>query len=155
MIIKCEGYELLLSVQRVTSASVEVDGNIVGSIGLGLLILVCAMSDDNFQTCEKVANKISKIRLFNDEFNKMNKSIIDIGGSVLMVSQFTLAANTKRGNRPDFSNALKPRKAKTIFDHLVKQTQSKNIPTETGIFGSHMKLRIVNDGPVTIPMEFR
>ena len=146
---------MLLNIQRVTSASVEVDEKIVGSIELGLLVLVCAMPNDNEQTCEKVAEKISKIRIFEDSNGKMNQSLIDVSGSILMISQFTLAANTNNGNRPDFQNALNPYEAKKIFCQLVKTVKSKNIPTEIGIFGSHMKLRIVNDGPVTIPMEFR
>tara|TARA_B100001996_G_scaffold309594_1_gene251250 strand:- start:792 stop:1259 length:468 start_codon:yes stop_codon:yes gene_type:complete len=149
-----ESNSLLLNIQRVSCASVEVNGKIVGSIGLGLLTLVCAMPNDNNQTCEKVAEKVSKIRIFEDKFGKMNKSLLDVKGSILLVSQFTLAANTKSGNRPDFKNALPPVNAKKIFDQLVEIFKEKKIPTKTGIFGSHMKLRILNDGPVTIPLEF-
>ena len=145
---------MLINIQRVSSASVEVNGKIIGSIGLGLLVLVCAMPDDNIQTCEKVAEKLSKIRIFDDTLGKMNRSIVDVKGSVLMVSQFTLAANTKSGNRPDFKRALHSLEAKKIFDQLLKKFQRKNIPIKTGVFGSHMLLRIVNNGPVTIPLEF-
>ena len=154
IILGIKGDSLLLNIQRVSSASVEINGEILGSIGLGLLVLVCAMPNDNNQTCEKVAEKVLNIRIFNDEFGKMNKSLVDIGGSILLVSQFTLAANTKRGNRPDFKNAMSPKQAKKIFDQLVKIIKRKKVPTKTGMFGNHMKLRIINDGPVTIPLEF-
>lgn len=144
---------MLLNIQRVSSASVEVNGEIESSIGLGLLVLVCAMPNDNNQTCEKVVKKVLKIRIFNDNLGKMNKSLIDISGSILLISQFTLAANTKSGNRPDFKNALPPEQAEKIYEQLIKMIKRKNIPTKTGVFGSHMKLRIINDGPVTIPLE--
>ena len=145
---------MLLNIQRVSSASVEVDGEIKGSIGLGLLTLVCVMPTDNEQTCEKVAEKISKIRIFSDNTGKMNKSLIDISGSILMISQFTLAANIKRGNRPDFKKARNPDEAKDIFDYLVKTIKNKTIPVKTGVFGADMKLKTVNLGPVTIPLEY-
>ncbi len=154
IILGIKGDSLLLNIQRVSSASVEINGEILSSIGLGLLVLVCAMPNDNNQTCEKVAEKVLNIRIFNDEFGKMNKSLVDIGGSILLVSQFTLAANTKRGNRPDFKNAMSPKQAEKIFDQLVKIIKRKKVPTKTGMFGNHMKLRIINDGPVTIPLEF-
>ena len=145
---------MLLNIQRVSSASVEVDGEIKGSIGLGLLTLVCVMPNDNEQTCKKVAEKISKIRVFTDSAGKMNKSLIDVSGSILMISQFTLAANTKRGNRPDFKKAQHPDEAKDIFDYLVKTIKDKAIPVKTGVFGADMKLKTVNLGPVTIPLEY-
>ena len=145
---------MLLNIQRVSSASVEVDGEIKGSIGLGLLALVCVMPNDNEQTCKKVAEKISKIRVFTDSTGKMNKSLIDVSGSILMISQFTLAANTKRGNRPDFKKAQHPDEAKDIFDYLVKIIKDKAIPVKTGVFGADMKLKTVNLGPVTIPLEY-
>ncbi|MFL2790760.1 MAG: D-aminoacyl-tRNA deacylase [Paracoccaceae bacterium] len=145
---------MLVNIQRVSSASVQVGENTIGSIGLGLLTLVCAMPGDTNNTCEKVAEKLSKIRVFNDGFGKMNRSLLDVNGSVLMVSQFTLAANTKSGSRPDFSKAMCPAEAKKIFYELVEQIKNKDIKIKTGIFGVHMKLKIVNDGPVTIPMNF-
>ena len=111
--------------------------------------------NDTVNTCERVVEKLSKLRIFNDLNGKMNKSLIDINGSVLMVSQFTLAANTKSGNRPDFRRAMEPKQAKLLFDHLVQLMKNKNIDTKTGIFGSNMKLNICNDGPVTIPLDIQ
>ena len=146
---------MLVNIQRVSSASVQVGEETVSSIGLGLLILVCAMPGDTNDTCERVAEKMIKIRLFNDTLGKMNRSLIDVNGSILMVSQFTLAANTKSGNRPDFKKAMCPEGAKRIFDELIQKIKRKNIKIQTGVFGSHMKLKVVNDGPVTIPMNFQ
>ena len=146
---------MLLNIQRVSSASVQMGEETISSIGLGLLTLVCAMPGDTNDTCERVAEKVTKMRLFNDNFGKMNKSLIDVNGSILVVSQITLAANTKSGNRPDFSKAMCPEDAKKIFDELVKKIKRKNIKIQTGVFGSHMRLKVVNDGPVTIPMDFQ
>ena len=146
---------MLVNIQRVSSASVQVGEETVSSIGLGLLILVCAMPGDTNDTCERVAEKMIKIRLFNDTLGKMNRSLIDVNGSILMVSQFTLAANTKSGNRPDFKKAMCPAGAKKIFDELIQKIKRKNIKIQTGVFGCHMKLKVVNDGPVTIPMDFQ
>ncbi len=146
---------MLVNIQRVSSASVQVGEETVSSIGLGLLILVCAMPGDTNDTCERVAEKLIKIRLFNDNLGKMNRSLIDVNGSILMVSQFTLAANTKSGNRPDFKKAMCPEGAKKIFDGLIQKIKRKNIKIHTGVFGCHMKLKVVNDGPVTIPMDFQ
>ena len=146
---------MLVNIQRVSSASVIVGEETVSSIGLGLLILVCAMPGDTNDTCERVAEKMTKIRLFNDNLGKMNRSLIDVNGSILMVSQFTLAANTKSGNRPDFKKAMCLEGAKKIFDELIQKIKRRNINIETGVFGCHMKLKIVNDGPVTIPMDFQ
>jgi len=149
------GVFLLINVQRVSSSSVEVNKLIVSHIKKGLVCLICAVPNDTFDTCERVAEKLSKLRIFNDLNGKMNKSLIDINGSVLMVSQFTLAANIKSGNRPDFRRAMEPTQAKLLFDHLVKLMKDKNIKTKTGLFGANMKLIICNDGPVTIPMNIQ
>ena len=146
---------MLINVQRVSSSSVEVNKLIVSHIKKGLVCLICAVPNDTFDTCERVAEKLSKLRIFNDLYGKMNKSLIDINGSVLMVSQFTLAANTKSGNRPDFRGTMEPIKAKVLFDHLVKLMKDKNIETKTGVFGANMKLNICNEGPVTIPMNIQ
>ena len=146
---------MLVNIQRVSSASVQVGEETVSSIGLGLLILVCAMPGDTNDTCARVAEKMTKIRLFNDNLGKMNRSLIDVNGSILMVSQFTLAANTKSGNRPDFKKAMCPEGAKRIFDELIQKIKRKNRKIQTGVFGCHMKLKVVNDGPVTIPMDFQ
>ena len=146
---------MLINIQRVSSSSVEVNQSIVSYIKKGIVCLVCAVPNDTFYTCEKVVEKLSKLRIFNDLNGKMNKSIIDINGSVLVVSQFTLAANLKSGNRPDFRGAMEPKQAKLLFDHLVQLMKNKNIDTKTGIFGSNMKLNICNDGPVTIPLDIQ
>ena len=146
---------MLINIQRVSSSSVEVNKSIVSNIKEGLLCLICAVPNDTLNTCEKVAEKLSKLRIFNDHNGKMNKSLIDINGSALMVSQFTLAANTKRGNRPDFEGTMEPIQAKLLFDHLVKLMKDKKIKTETGVFGANMKLNICNDGPVTISMDIQ
>ena len=146
---------MLINVQRVSSSSVEVNKLIVSHIKKGLVCLICAVPNDTLQTCEKVAEKFCKLRIFNDQNGKMNKSLIDINGSILLVSQFTLAANIKNGNRPNFQGAMEPIKAKFLFDHLVKLMMAKNIETKTGIFGANMKLNICNDGPVTIPMNIK
>ena len=146
---------MLLNIQRVSSASVQVGEETISSIGLGLVALVCAMPGDTDDTCERVAEKVTKMRLFNDNFGKMNRSLIDVNGSILIVSQFTLAANTKSGNRPDFNKAMCSKDAKKIFDELAQRIKGKNIKIQTGIFGNHMKLKSVNDGPVTIPMDFQ
>tara|TARA_S200000501_G_scaffold12737_1_gene11269 strand:+ start:134 stop:574 length:441 start_codon:yes stop_codon:yes gene_type:complete len=146
---------MLVNIQRVSSASVQVGEETISSIGLGLLVLICAMPGDSNDTCKRVTEKITKLRLFKDKFGKMNRSLTDVNGSILMVSQFTLAANTKSGNRPDFKKAMCPEGAKKIFDELVQEVKRKNIRIRTGVFGSHMKLKVVNDGPVTIPMDFQ
>ena len=113
------------------------------------------MPEDTLETCSKAAKKIANLRMFSDETGKMNRSILDVGGSVLLVSQFTLAAETKKGNRPDFKNVLEPQKAKKLFYILKSELQKENIVIETGRFGSHMEIALVNDGPVTLPLEVK
>lgn len=140
-------------IQRVTEASVKVDGNIIGAIEHGYLILVCAMQDDTEANAEKLAQKISKTRIFNDDSGKMNLSLVDIGGSALIVSQFTLAGDTSRGNRPGFSSAARPDEGKRLYDYFCEQVRMLNIPVETGEFGAHMAVSLVNDGPVTISFD--
>ena len=124
-------------------------------IDKGLLIFLGIEIDDTTEDVKWLASKIALMRIFSDINGKMNKSIIDINGSVLVVSQFTLAANLKSGNRPDFRGAMEPKQAKLLFDHLVKLMKDKNIKTKTGVFGANMKLIICNDGPVTIPMNIQ
>ena len=114
-------------IQRVTQASVSIDNSTISEIRQGLLILVCAMNDDNEEDAEKMASKISKIRIFNDEAGKLNKSIIDINGEALVVSQFTLAADTSRGNRPGFSYAAHPEKGEKLYEYFTQQLQNQNI----------------------------
>ncbi|MBM1813860.1 D-aminoacyl-tRNA deacylase [Pseudosulfitobacter pseudonitzschiae] len=136
--------------QRVTEASVHVDGVEVGATGPGLLILVCAMPEDDFDTARALAVKISKLRLFKDEAGKMNLSVLQTGGSALVVSQFTLAADTSRGNRPGFSGAARPDQAETLYLQFAQALRDLGIATQTGLFGADMAVSLTNDGPVTL-----
>jgi D-tyrosyl-tRNA(Tyr) deacylase len=136
--------------QRVTQAQVAVGGDIIGRCGAGLLILVCAMPEDDETEAERLAAKIAKLRIFADEAGKMNRSILDSGGSALVVSQFTLAADTSRGNRPGFSGAAKPDQAQRLYLHFAQALAALGIPVETGQFGADMQVSLTNDGPVTI-----
>lgn len=138
--------------QRVSRASVTVDGTVNGEIGAGLLILICAMEGDTAAQADQLAAKIAKLRIFKDDQGKMNLSIRDIGGSALIVSQFTLAADL-RGNRPGFSTAAKPDEGKRLYEYFTAKVQAEGIPTANGIFGADMDVSLNNDGPVTIWME--
>lgn len=139
--------------QRVTRASVAVDGAEVGRCGPGLLILICAMQDDSEAQADSLAAKIAKLRIFKDEGGKMNRSILDIGGEALVVSQFTLAADTSRGNRPGFSTAAPPAVGERLYEHFAKALAAQGIAVQTGQFGADMAVDLINDGPVTIWME--
>ncbi|APX10928.1 D-aminoacyl-tRNA deacylase [Tateyamaria omphalii] len=139
--------------QRVSKASVTVEDQIVGHCGPGLVILVCAMPGDTYDTAKTLAAKVSKLRLFKDEAGKMNLSILQSGGSALVVSQFTLAADTSRGNRPGFSGAAKPDEAETLYLQFADALRNLDIPTETGRFGADMSVALTNDGPVTIWLD--
>lgn len=139
--------------QRTTGARVEVDGKLIGQCGHGLLILNCAMANDTEAEADKLAARISKLRIFKDEAGKMNRSITDIGGSALVVSQFTLAADTSRGNRPGFSTAAPPDQGRALYEHFAAALRRLGIPTETGEFGADMAVSLTNDGPVTIWMD--
>lgn len=139
--------------QRVTQASVTVDGAVIGDIGAGLLILVCAMPDDSEATATALALKISKLRLFKDDAGKMNRSVMQTGGAALVISQFTLAADTSRGNRPGFSTAAKPDHANHLYEYFAAQLSALGIATETGHFGADMAVSLTNDGPVTIWLD--
>ena len=139
--------------QRVSDAQVEVAGNVVGQCGAGLLILVCAMPGDDLDTVRALAAKVSKLRLFKDEAGKMNLSILQSGGGALVVSQFTLAADTSRGNRPGFSGAAKPDEAETLYLQFAHALRDLGISAETGKFGADMDVSLTNDGPVTIWLD--
>ena len=139
--------------QRVTEASVTVEEDIVGKIGPGLLILVCAMPEDTAETAEKLALKVSKLRLFKDDAGKMNLSLAQTGGAALVVSQFTLAADTSRGNRPGFSGAAKPEMAEALYKEFAQQLRALSIPVELGRFGADMSVALTNDGPVTVWLD--
>lgn len=137
-------------IQRVTRASVDVEGQTIGSINEGLLILVCAMQGDTDGQAEQLAAKIAKLRIFRDDADKMNRSILDIGGAALVVSQFTLAADTSRGNRPGFSTAAPPDEGERLYLHFAKTLAQLGITVQTGRFGADMAVSLVNDGPVTL-----
>lgn len=139
--------------QRVTQARVDVDGETIGEIGEGLLILICAMQGDTQAQADKLAAKIGKLRIFKDEDGRMNRSVKDIGGSALIVSQFTLAADTSRGNRPGFSAAAPPAEGEALYEYFADQVAAQGMPVAKGQFGADMKVHLLNDGPVTIWMD--
>lgn len=140
-------------IQRVTQAAVHVDGAEIGAIGPGLLILICAMEGDDAAKSKALAAKISKLRIFTDDAGKMNKSLLDTGGAALIVSQFTLAADTSRGNRPGFSAAAKPDVGRALYEQFVDDIAALGIATATGSFGADMAVSLTNDGPVTIWLD--
>jgi D-tyrosyl-tRNA(Tyr) deacylase len=139
--------------QRVSEASVSVGGAVLGEIGPGLMILVCAMDGDTEAEARKLAAKTAKLRIFEDEEGRMNRSVLDIGGAALVISQFTLAADTSRGNRPGFSAAAPPEEGRRLYESYAAQLQAEGVPVATGRFGADMKVALVNDGPVTIWLE--
>jgi D-aminoacyl-tRNA deacylase len=140
-------------IQRVRQARVDVNGDTIGQIEQGLLVLVCAMQGDTEENGGKLALKISKLRIFRDEAGKMNKSLLDLGGSALIVSQFTLAADTSRGNRPGFSAAATPETGRALYERFCAQMAALGIPVATGAFGADMAVTLTNDGPVTLWLE--
>lgn len=140
-------------VQRVSEASVTVDGRVIGRCGPGLLILVCAMQGDDISAGAALAARIGKLRIFRDDQGRMNRSILDCGGAALVVSQFTLAADTSRGNRPGFSAAAAPETGRELYEAFARDIAALGIPTETGAFGADMAVSLVNDGPVTIWLD--
>ena len=140
-------------VQRVTRASVTVDGEVVGRIGPGMLVLVCAMEGDAEDRAKALAAKIAKLRIFRDEDDRMNRSVLDAGGAALVVSQFTLAADTSRGNRPGFSAAAHPELGEALYETFAEAIAAQGIETARGRFGADMAVELVNDGPVTIWLE--
>jgi len=140
-------------IQRVTDAKVVVEGDTIGEIGPGLLILVCAMQGDTAEQSAKLASKISKLRIFTDEAGKMNLSLKDTGGAALIVSQFTLAGDTSRGNRPGFSSAARPDDGRALYETFIQDIAALGITTQTGQFGADMKVTLTNDGPVTLWLD--
>lgn len=141
--------------QRVASARVEIDGKVVGQIGQGLLVFVCAMKGDTVQDVDYIVKKVSQLRIFGDELGKMNLSVLDIKGPLLIVSQFTLAASTRKGNRPSFDEAEAPEKAKALYEQCVKKFKQTGLEVATGEFAASMAVSLVNDGPVTIMLDSR
>ena len=136
--------------QRVSSASVKVDSKIVGRIEHGLLLLIGFSSTDTEENILPTIEKIVKLRIFSDEEGKMNKSVLDVEGSMLLISQFTLYADTKKGNRPSFIEAARPEKAIPLYEFFIAEMRKRLTKVGTGIFGADMKVELVNDGPVTI-----
>ncbi len=139
--------------QRVSRAAVTVEGRTVGEIGAGLLILVCAMQGDDDDKPTALATKIAKLRIFRDDAGKMNLSLRDTGGAALVVSQFTLAADTARGNRPGFSTAAAPEEGRRLYEAFAAAMRNEGIPVATGEFGADMDVSLVNQGPVTIWLD--
>ncbi|WP_103761906.1 D-aminoacyl-tRNA deacylase [Roseovarius confluentis] len=140
-------------IQRVSEAEVRVEGAVIGAIGPGLLILVCAMQGDGDAQADALAAKVAKLRIFKDEAGKMNRSVRDMGGGALVVSQFTLAADTSRGTRPGFSQAAAPEEGRRLYERFAEALAGQGVPVETGRFGADMQVGLVNDGPVTIWLE--
>ena len=140
-------------IQRVSEASVVVDDDTIGHIGNGLLVLVCAMDGDSDEQAEFLARKVAILRIFKDEQGKMNRSIQDVGGAALVVSQFTLAADTSRGNRPGFTSAASPEDGERLYQQFCDLLSGHGVPVQTGKFGADMKVQLVNDGPVTIWLD--
>lgn len=141
--------------QRVLEASVTVDGTVVGEINQGLLVLLCAEHGDTEMTANRMLDKIVKLRIFSDDDGKMNLSVKDIGAGLLIVSQFTLAADTSKGTRPSFGNAAAPAEAKRLYEGFVSLANQTGLTVQTGIFAADMKVSLVNDGPVTIPLTMQ
>jgi D-tyrosyl-tRNA(Tyr) deacylase len=146
---------MLAVVQRVREARVVVQGRTTGEIGQGLLVLVCAERGDSEVQADKLLAKLLKLRIFSDEAGKMNRSVQDVAGGLLVVSQFTLAADLSGGNRPSFTNAAPPDEGRRLYDYFVQQARAAHPVLQTGEFGADMQVHLVNDGPVTIPVTVR
>jgi D-tyrosyl-tRNA(Tyr) deacylase len=144
---------MLAVLQRVSEARVMVDGETVGEIGHGLLALVCAERGDTSAEAGKLLAKVLKLRIFADDAGKMNRSVQDVEGGLLVVSQFTLAADTAGGNRPSFTNAADPQTGKMLYEHFVALARAAHPVVQTGRFAADMKVQLINDGPVTIPLR--
>ena len=146
---------MIALIQRVSRARVEVAGATVGEIGPGLLVLVCAERGDSEAQADKLLAKILKLRIFGDEAGKMNRSVQDVDGGLLVVSQFTLAADTSGGNRPSFTDAAPPDEGRRLYDYFVHQARAAHPQVATGEFAADMQVHLVNDGPVTIPLRIQ
>jgi len=144
---------MMALLQRVSEASVRVDGEVIGQIGHGLLVLLCAEKGDTEAVADKLLAKLLKLRIFGDDAGKMNRSVQDVNGGLLLVSQFTLAADVASGNRPSFTQAAAPEDGRRLYAHFVAQAQKAHPLVQTGRFAADMKVALVNDGPVTIPMR--
>jgi D-tyrosyl-tRNA(Tyr) deacylase len=141
--------------QRVSSAKVEVGDKVVGEIGKGLLVFLCAVKGDTDKDLDYIVQKVSRIRIFEDDKGKMNLSVLDIKGEVLVASQFTLAALTRKGNRPSFDEAEEPERAKAMYELFIRRLKDLGMPVRTGAFGAAMAVSLTNDGPVTVLIDSR
>ncbi|XVJ71050.1 MAG: D-tyrosyl-tRNA(Tyr) deacylase [Rhizobacter sp.] len=146
---------MIALIQRVAQARVEVQNQTIGQIGPGLLVLVCAEPLDTESIADKLVAKLLKLRIFNDEQGKMNRSVVDVQGGLLIVSQFTLAADASSGNRPSFTGAAPAVLGQLLYERVVAGARSQHSPVATGQFGADMQVHLVNDGPVTIPLTVR
>ncbi len=144
---------MIAILQRVREARVEVAGRVTGQIGIGFLMLVCAEPGDTEAVAEKLIQKVLKLRVFSDEAGKMNRSVQDVGGGLLIVSQFTLAADTSGGNRPSFSGAAPAELGRHLYEHCLTFARSQHGLVQSGEFGADMQVHLVNDGPVTLPLR--
>lgn len=139
--------------QRVSEASVEVDDAVVGRIGPGLLALIGVDQADTESDADYIADKIISLRCFMDDASKFNRSVVDIGGAVLAISQFTLHGDCRKGRRPSFTDAARPERAVPLYERVVERIRANGVPCETGSFGAHMRVRLLNDGPVTLLLD--
>jgi D-tyrosyl-tRNA(Tyr) deacylase len=144
---------MITVLQRVSEACVRVDGEVIGQIDHGLLVLLCAEQGDTDALADKLLAKILKLRIFGDEAGKMNRSVQDVGGGLLVVSQFTLAADVAGGNRPSFTQAARPDEGRRLYEHFVAQARDAHPLVQTGRFAADMKVSLINDGPVTLPIR--
>jgi D-aminoacyl-tRNA deacylase len=139
--------------QRVTEAHVEVGATRVGEIGAGLVVLVGVERDDPPEAADRLAAKVARLRIFEDDAGKFDRSLLDVGGSALVVSQFTLIAETRRGNRPSFARAAPPEEADVLYRQFCERLEEEGVPVERGVFGARMAVLLVNDGPVTVILD--
>jgi D-tyrosyl-tRNA(Tyr) deacylase len=144
---------MIAILQRVSQASVRVDDEVIGQIGAGLLVLLCAEKGDTDAVADKMLAKMLKLRIFSDDAGKMNRSVQDVGGGMLVVSQFTLAADVAGGNRPSFTQAAAPDEGRRLYNHFVTQARALHPVVQTGRFAADMQVSLINDGPITIPMR--
>ena len=142
-------------VQRVTEAKVSVGGKVVGEIGPGLLVLLGVARDDSSGDADYLAEKIANLRIFDDEMGRMNRSLLEVSGGMLVVSQFTLYGDVRRGRRPSYAEAAEPLKANSLYEHFVNRVRGDGIKVETGVFQAMMQVSLTNDGPVTILLDSR
>jgi D-tyrosyl-tRNA(Tyr) deacylase len=144
---------LIALVQRVAQARVDIAGQTVAAIDRGALVLVCAEPQDTAHQAQRLVSKLLALRIFNDDAGKMNRSVVDVAGGLLFVSQFTLAADTSKGNRPGFSGAAPPTLGRELFEAVLQIARQRHAPVAAGVFGADMQVHLVNDGPVTVPLR--